>query len=354
MPRKTYHLCCLCLIWVCQPQALHVPHHSVSGVSSGADMALNHLVAFSSITEGAAIVAGAPYGCNTVEDNVTDYCGTGWPSNHSSWIDRTLAAYMEGRAAWGLIDPLTSLTGRRIYLYSGQYDWVVNQNAMRAVRRQLAPWTGHASILSDFGTPSTHGWIVDGSHCGPGLPGSNDSWCSTCCCSPDVLLACSGHDLAGRALHHLLGRSVPYQKGKIVASNLMSVPQASYLPAGRTLDDTGLWHTGYVYAPGACRGAGVTSCSVHVHYHGCVWGVEYTGKKMLRRLGLMEWAEAMSIILVFPQASSTVDEGGCWDWTGEVDPLFDTQKGPQLDFVMSFLADLPRLLAESDSKALLV
>lgn len=349
---KVLGLLYLYLVCACHMQALDVPQHSVSGISSGGSMAVNHLVAFSNITEGAAIVAGSPYGCNIIEDDTHDFCGVGWPSDSSfsHALDRKMAAYMHKRAASGLIDPLLSLKGRRVYLYSGSKDIWVNQRVMRAVSRQLAPWVGLSSMIRDFSTPSTHGWVVDGSDCGP----SNQSWCASCCCSVNVLLACHGHDLAGNIMHHLLDRALPNHKGDVVPSNLLHVPQERYVPPGRTLSNTGLWHTGYVYAPKACRGTPSSLCSVHVHYHGCVWGAEYKGTFLMRHLGLMDWAEVMNVVLVFPQASSTVDWEGCWDWTGEVDPLFDTRQGPQLTFVMSFLADLFRILAEDANYAVLV
>jgi len=300
-------------------------------------------------------VAGSPYGCNIVEKDDTDYCGTGggaWQGHKGHELDKKVKAYMHHRAEKKLIDPLSSLKDRRVYLYSGQFDDVVNTSVMRAVSRQLSPWVGEASIHHDFDTPSTHGWVVDGSDC-EGKPGTNDSWCSKCCCDPDVLLAC-GHDLPGLMLQHLLNRSLPEHKGAVVKSNLLSVPQDHYVPHGRTANNTGIWHTGYVYAPKACRGKDFAHCSVHVYYHGCDWGVEYTTEAALYAFGLMEWAEAMDVVLVFPQSSKTVDEGGCWDWTGETDSHFDTTKGPQLSFVMLFLADLRRILNAGEGDMALV
>ena len=40
--------------------------HTVSGVSSGGDMAMIHAVAYSESILGVAVVAGAPYGCNAI------------------------------------------------------------------------------------------------------------------------------------------------------------------------------------------------------------------------------------------------------------------------------------------------
>ena len=48
--------------------------HTVGGFSSGADMAVIHLVAFSSRVLGMGIVGSAPYGCNIIPD-AGDACG---------------------------------------------------------------------------------------------------------------------------------------------------------------------------------------------------------------------------------------------------------------------------------------
>lgn len=40
----------------------------VTGFSSGASAAVNHLVAFPDEVHGIGIVGGSPYGCNTVPD----------------------------------------------------------------------------------------------------------------------------------------------------------------------------------------------------------------------------------------------------------------------------------------------
>jgi len=304
-------------------------------------MAVNHFVAFSRSVVGVGVVAGAPYGCNTIEGS-DDKCGSAPASTRWSKLLPRLAAYMHRRANQGLIDPLASLRGKRVFLFSGQADWVVARGVMRAVKWQLSKATGAGTVQADFGVNAAHGWVVDGATCGPGPPGSPSSWCATCCCSPSSLLQCEGHDLAGRLLKHV--HATAASKRGQAAAPLISVPQAPYVADGRTLDDSGLWHTAYIYAPWRCRAPGVGGCKIHVHYHGCVWGAEYTGTDILTRLGLAEWAESLGMVVVFPQTSSTVDEGGCWDWTGKTGPLFDTRWGAQLRAVTALLRDLPRIL----------
>lgn len=308
-------------------------------------MAVNHFVAFSTVTTGVGVVAGAPYGCNLVDKRRSDPCGSASSTVPWARLLRRMARYMRRRAARGLIDPLEGMRDHKVYLFSGSNDWVVANSVMRAVEWQLGNLTGAASVKVNFNINSTHGWVVDGERCGPRPPGTEEAVCGECCCTPSPLLACSGHDMPGELLGHVLGRSRPAcRRIPALKENLITVPQAPYTPHGRSPDDIGLWHTAYIYAPERCR---TSSCAVHVHYHGCSWGAQVMGVEIIRRMGLLEWAEAAGIVIVFPQASNSLDWEGCWDWTGLTSKLFDTRRGPQLQTVMSLLSDLPRLIGSN-------
>lgn len=305
-------------------------------------MAVNHLVAFSRNTTGAAIVAGAPYGCNILETSRRDVCGAMAPREPWSVLHGKLTRYLRRREADGLIDPLSALRGRRVYLFSGTQDWIVRRDVMKAVQWQLADLVGPDMVFCDFDVPATHGWVSDGTSCGPGQPGSNSSWCEPCDGDPSPVLACKGHDLAARALEFLQAGVDASKKTHANARSLFPLAQSDYLPAGENLSSAGLWHRAFVYAPKQCKGTGpIRGCAVHVHYHGCEWGVQQYGTGILKHLGILEWAEARGVVLVFPQAV------GCWDWTGDTGPLFDTQEGVQIRTVMALLADLPRILTNT-------
>lgn len=321
-------------------------------------MAVQHFVAFSRLTTGVAIVAGAPYGCNILEDETSDGCGSLPPLDWAASLTR-FREYMEERAQSRLIDDLRNLRGKRVYLFSGLLDFVVQRSVMVATGLQLSEFTGPGTIKTDYAILANHGWVVDGYTCGnkegeedevtadTSINASNasNSECGLCNV-PGALLRCPGHDLAGDLLEHLLGYK-PAAKRVPSSSPLIEVSQARYVAPGRTLENSGLWHTAYVYAPYACRD-GQRSCAVHVHYHGCGWGAAITDTRVLSRLGLNEWAEAGNLVVVFPQASY---DDNCWDWEAETGELFDTNRGAQLSMVMRLLQDLPRILATSGQSA---
>jgi len=80
--------------------------HTVSGVSSGGDMAMIHLIVLSSKILGAGVVAGAPYGCQVLVELGDEHaCGAPfWPGS-GPMAPRNYAkieAYLKAREKAGL------------------------------------------------------------------------------------------------------------------------------------------------------------------------------------------------------------------------------------------------------------
>jgi hypothetical protein len=146
-----------------------IPLHSVSGFSAGGSMAVNHLIAYSSVVEGVGVVGGSPYGCNTLPDAVNT-C-SGWQHNSSAmnstipWDDFLgfCRSYLQARAASGLIDPLSALSQKPVYLVSGTNDQTVYQPVMKAVATQFLNLS--SNIKTVFDLPSNHAWLVDNITC---------------------------------------------------------------------------------------------------------------------------------------------------------------------------------------------
>ena len=92
---------------------------SVSGLSSGAFMAVQYGVAFSSSVAGIGVVAGGPYNCAGIHLGIVGPCMSGAPSGAASW----LAA--QGFASFGQIDPVANLAKMKVYVFSGTQDNVV-------------------------------------------------------------------------------------------------------------------------------------------------------------------------------------------------------------------------------------
>ena len=110
---------------------------TVSGLSSGAYMAVQFHVAFSGIVRGVGVVAGGPYYCaeGQLLTNALNRCmGTrlGEPDP-----DRLLRL-ARGFARRGLIDPVETLASGRAYLFTGANDRTVVSPVVDAARRFYA------------------------------------------------------------------------------------------------------------------------------------------------------------------------------------------------------------------------
>ena len=115
------------LLWLClvlaQPALAAEPlpaYHgdakesSVSGLSSGAFMAVQYQVAFSASVRGVGVVAGGPYYCSKGTLAGAVPCMSGPPPSAAG-----LALTTQQFALAGQIDPLSNLAKRRVYLFSG-------------------------------------------------------------------------------------------------------------------------------------------------------------------------------------------------------------------------------------------
>ena len=156
--------------------------HTVSGFSSGGDMAIIHFVAYSEQVTGIGIVGGAPYGCQLVPDYgdacgaMTDNATLPW----NDWVDGDFFPYTKNRAERQLIDPMEHMWGTNVYLYSGMLDTCVFRPVAKAVERQMRNFTRPLFKRADgwpsafhtvFDINSEHAWIVDDYVCNS--PGRN-------------------------------------------------------------------------------------------------------------------------------------------------------------------------------------
>ncbi|MCW9045056.1 MAG: polyhydroxybutyrate depolymerase, partial [Alphaproteobacteria bacterium] len=102
--------------------SIELKETSVSGLSSGAFMADQFHVAFSSTVKGAGIIAGGPYNC--AEGSLMSALGSCMkPSFFSGPPDgKELADKAKKIAEKKLIDDLSYLTDNKVYIFSGTND----------------------------------------------------------------------------------------------------------------------------------------------------------------------------------------------------------------------------------------
>jgi len=301
---------------------------SVSGLSSGAFMAVQYQVAFSSSLKGAGIVAGGPYYCTgTLGKNpaIVSLCMGQVPTMAPSAPLLLQAA--RGFAENGRIDALANLKKARIYVFSGTQDAVVLprivDSTVEFFRRSGVPAhalrydntlpAGHAFITEDYGNTCSANAAPYISHCE---------------------VHGKGYDQAGILLRHIYGKLLSPVKN--LSASVVEFDQREF-----AAPETGLADTAYVYIPVACRAKG--GCRVHVVFHGCLQSAGQVGDIFYTYTGYNRWADSNRIIVLYPQVAKDTQPNSCWDWIGYTGPDYATRQGPQMLAVKQMVARLQTL-----------
>lgn len=331
---------------------------TVSGISSGADFAVQFSVAHSAIIQGTGVFAGQGYHCAVhrfPEDELTPpnpsvpICD-GCPANrtllydhcksHPEWVDpQELAAYARKQASLGHIDGIGNLSQHPVYLYRGTMDSCYTPGAEAAVIgffRELSPaiQRGVEPLIAFENTiPSLHAQptIHAGSPCGGPYNGSHS------------YLASCGYDGAGACLQHLYGRDNlrPPSHNADNARGLRKFPQDMYMKPG---SDAGLADEAYIFIPPACA-EGRKVCRLHVWFHGCGGpaGSPFY-ESSVRYAGFNEWAETNDFVIFYPAMRSwgttSQQQAGCWDGYGQTGSDYALKSGQQIMAVRNMVQAL--------------
>lgn len=314
---------------------------SVSGVSSGAGMAVQMHVAYSSIMRGVGVIAGVAYDCAdsrlaTVEQRVLRglSCIDGSaPYGGSDGAAFSIARTTDAANVPGAIDdPAANLPRQKVWLFSGYNDGEVRRAAMDAVAQYYGHYIPAANIFYKTNNKAPHALVTD-NYGGPCLA-LNPGFINNC-----------GYDAAGRLLEHIYGRLHP--RSTTQSGDILAFDQSQFT-GGQNPGAIGLADTGYVYVPTVCRPSAIKAptCRVHVVFHGCLQYAGLVGDAVYRHAGYNEWADTNGIIMLYPQTTNAdFNPKGCFDWWGLSDTLslnadFARKTGYQIS---AFKAMLDRL-----------
>ncbi|MCW5624293.1 MAG: hypothetical protein KIT73_06225 [Burkholderiales bacterium] len=283
---------------------------TVSGLSSGAFMAVQFHMAHASIVRGAGVIAGGPWWCAQGNaSRATGECMQGEPDVGP------LQARLEQVAATGRVDPPSALATTRVWMFSGYNDGVVRRGSMQALDAFYARWVPSAQRFLRDDLPAGHAVATTDA----GVP---------CDVTGGDFIADCDYDMAGALLQFLLGRLEP--PAAKADGHLIAFDQAEFVDSSTR--SAGLASTGYVYVPKTCaQGA---ECRVHVALHGCKQAQEAVGDAFLRHAGYNRWADTNRLIVLYPQARATwgvpLNPNGCWDWWGYTGAAYATRDGVQI------------------------
>ena len=171
---------------------------SISGVSSGAFMAVQFGTAWSSVVIGVGAIAGGPFGCSEGSAaTALSTCMGGEPAPD-------LAALIERTDAWsrsGAIDDTANIARQRIYLFNGYNDAIVRRpvsNALYAFYANFRP----ASLFYQTAVGAGHAQVTVAY--GGGCADHGGEFINRC-----------GYDQAGIILQHIYGALAPHNDGTL-------------------------------------------------------------------------------------------------------------------------------------------
>ncbi len=291
---------------------------TVSGISAGGQMAHQMHIAYSDLINGAAIIAGGPFGC--ADGSLATAMARCMGAADDAFPVAEQADAIRNAAEDGRLAATDALADDPVWLFHGSLDTTVAagvSDSLAALYAEFVP-SGQIRYVTDIA--SGHGFPAQG----------RGSECNT---MEAPFVADCDYDAAGELLQHLYpGLEVPDPRlEKDLTETILSGAAAA-----------GLSETAYLFIPPACAD-GEQACALHLVLHGCAQSAVQVGAGFMQQSGYLPWAEANSIVLAFPQVvPGTLNPYACWDWWGYTGIDYRFREGAQ----MTVLADWINSLTE--------
>lgn len=290
---------------------------TVSGISSGADLAHQLHIAYSGTFKHAGLLAGTPFACakgdlGRATSTCSSFSGFRGPPDVDDLVQLT-----RREATANTIDDPANLAGSKVWLWVGRRDRYVPVVVMEALEEYYKKvGVNQQNIVHIKTVPAEHAMITNhfGSSCATfGTPYINN-------CKAE---AGDTADAAGNMLKLFYGNL--NQPAAAPEGTLAPFHQTDFVrrPARYSLAETG-----HVYVPRACAD-GVTPCRLHVALHGC----DQNDAIFPNHAGYNRWADANNIVVLYPRAiaSQPNNPNGCWDWWGYTSKKdYYRRSGPQM------------------------
>lgn len=280
---------------------------TISGISSGAFMAVQMHIAFSKTISGVGSVAGGIYGCaeGSAEKAQIDCMFQPQSIQVEKFVTKAKADARDGE-----IDSLDHLTGHRAFIFAGSKDTVIRPAAGAKLKEFYDAFLGQKNIRFENQVPAGHGFPTR--QYGNSCEEQKTPWMNKC-----------DYDAAGEILKAMYGPLK--ERTKAVDGHLRMFSQGEFAPSG-----VPLFSHGWVYVPSSCARGEV--CKLHLALHGCSMNPEDIQDQFARHAGYNEWAEANRIIVLYPQAAKLAKGNpfGCWDWFGYTGKNYAVRSGPQM------------------------
>ncbi len=318
-----------------------IAESSISGISSGAFMAVQFGTAWSSVIKGVGVVAGGPYWCAKADADdfingftlpmmtATGSCMKGPPPDLDSLI-----AKADAKEASGDIDPLQNLRRQKLYLFHGYNDAVVAKSVTDAAADFYRHYLGdgnRGNLYYQTAVGAGHSLVVRQQ---PDVSGLNN-----CADNQGPFIDQCGYDQAGILLQHIYGALKPPNRGQL-AGTMLRFDQSVY---SRLHDASALslGDAGFVFVPKDC--ADGQPCRVHIALHGCKQDVGDVDRRFVDDTGYNSWADTNRLIVLYPQTMTSsfapFNPQACWDWWSYVnhEDGYVTKSGVQIRAIKAML-----------------
>ena len=291
---------------------------TVSGVSSGAYMAVQFQVAHSHTVRGVAAIAGGPYYC--AQGSVwTAYYNCMTPGFFTPLPSVSLLkSETEALAQAKAIDATSNLAHALVWLFRGSRDGTVDAAVVKALRDYYAAFKATPILVED--KPAGHAMVTE----------DKGNACST---TKTPFINNCKYDAAGKLLIYLVGAVQP---AAAATGRVLYFDQNEF--AGGDAAALSMAAEGYAYVPKTCEAGG---CGIHVAFHGCRQDAAEIGERFVQEAGYNRWADANRLIVLYPQTVARYyplfNPRACWDWWGYTGPLYHTKNGPQIRAVKAMI-----------------
>ena len=317
------------------PDELEKPQQpvlSVSGLSSGAYMAMQFHLAFSEKVVGAGLIAGGPYFCAQGSIGIAlQNC----VANPDATIDlNELAATIEDYQQSGKLAESKYNQNDKVWLLHGTLDTRING----LVADQLAL---QAETLF---TPENIEYVNDQAfaHVMPTLESGG-----SCVESASPFIGDCGYDAAGELLKHITQLSMPKSTKSIesLSQQLLTFKQGDY--ASEHAETLG--ESAYLFVPQSCKDN--INCDIHISFHGCNQNAEAVGDEYAKNAGFNAWADTNNLIVLYPQTKKSafmpLNPQACWDWWGYTGENYANKDGKQIQAVMALVNSIPTIISNT-------
>ena len=329
----SYYMLLIIIIIICIANDIFIIAHAatirpytVSGVSSGGFMAIQHHISYNKDVFGVGSIAGGPFFCAQDKLAIAMNACMSAPEfiSVTELVTITYTTYTTTRT----IDDPSNTKGDKIWLFSGTQDKKVKPGV---IAKTFSYYSALGALDSDIelkdDIPAAHAMVTD-------------SYGNDCNYFGSPYLNNCNFDAAGAMLKHFYNDKL---KPRVKANKKFIVPflQTNYRDdEGLNLSTIGMADVGYAYIPTKCQNGNMKSCNFHVAYHGCLQAFENVNTTFVENAGYNDWAEANDIVILYPQAASNAfNPESCWDWWGYTGPDYACKIGSQLSIIGKIVED---------------